>query len=144
MTNECPFPLKFLPSLCGASAREPNMTSVSPRAFSVQSRSDRHNLSALPTAVSLPYLEMPSIGPVSAKELAAAASITALGIYLVNRLTQPSKLPLPPGPKSLPVVGHLFSMPRSDEPAAYANMSKELNSWAHAYAVRSITADYVI
>ncbi|KAF8602798.1 cytochrome P450 [Ceratobasidium sp. AG-I] len=71
---------------------------------------------------------MASTGPVSVKELVIAVSITALGIYLVNRLAQPSKLPLPPGPKSLPIVGHLFSMPRSDEPIAFAKMSKKLNS----------------
>lgn len=71
---------------------------------------------------------MGSTNPVSAKELATAVSVTALAIYILKSLTQPPKLPLPPGPKSLPIVGHLFSMPRSSEPMAYAEMIKELDS----------------
>lgn len=71
---------------------------------------------------------MAATSSISVKELAITGGLATLAIYLVKHLTQPSKLPLPPGPKSLPIVGHLFSMPRADESIAYANMSKELNS----------------
>lgn len=62
------------------------------------------------------------------KELAAAGCITAFTMYLIKRLTRPTNLPLPPGPKNLPIFGHLLSMPRNAEHVAYANMRRELNS----------------
>lgn len=76
------------------------------------------------------------------KELATAGCITALAMYLLKRLAQPSNLPLPPGPKRLPIFGHLFSMPRSAEHIVYANISKELNSmrYAHKFLALILTA----
>ncbi|KAG9091356.1 hypothetical protein FRC07_011869, partial [Ceratobasidium sp. 392] len=38
------------------------------------------------------------------------------------------KLPLPPSPKADPIIGHLRSLPTSDEHLVYARLSDELNS----------------
>ncbi|KAF8602800.1 cytochrome P450 [Ceratobasidium sp. AG-I] len=71
---------------------------------------------------------MASCTPLTSKEIAIASGLAALTAYLIKQLTKPPKLPLPPGPKSQPIVGHLFSMPRSSEPMVYEKMSKELDS----------------
>ncbi|CAE6431274.1 unnamed protein product [Rhizoctonia solani] len=49
-------------------------------------------------------------------------------LYIVIRRSQRLKLPLPPGPKPDPLIGHLRVLPASDEHRAYARWGKELNS----------------
>lgn len=71
---------------------------------------------------------MSSNAPLITKEILVAGSLAVLAGYMIKRLTQRPYPPLPPGPKSLPIIGHLLSMPRTAEHVAYANMSKELNS----------------
>ncbi|CAE6385703.1 unnamed protein product [Rhizoctonia solani] len=57
---------------------------------------------------------------------AVTLALASWTLYALPRRTQ--KLPLPPGPKSDPVIGHLRVMPASDEHRVYAKWGKELNS----------------
>jgi len=45
-----------------------------------------------------------------------------------NNARSSSKLPLPPGPKGLPVIGNMFDMPTSFEWETYQKWSKELGT----------------
>ncbi|CAN8103583.1 unnamed protein product [Discula destructiva] len=47
----------------------------------------------------------------SPKSLIAIVTLLALAVYLVQVLTKPKKLPLPPGPKGLPIVGNVRDLP---------------------------------
>ncbi|CEL54795.1 O-methylsterigmatocystin oxidoreductase OS=Aspergillus flavus (strain ATCC 200026 / FGSC A1120 / NRRL 3357 / JCM 12722 / SRRC 167) GN=ordA PE=2 SV=1 [Rhizoctonia solani AG-1 IB] len=57
-----------------------------------------------------------------------ALALVPWGLYILIRRYQRLKLPLPPGPKSDPLIGHLRVLPASDEHRAYARWGKELNS----------------
>ncbi|KAJ7190544.1 cytochrome P450 [Mycena pura] len=57
---------------------------------------------------------------------AGGALIIAAYYYFVQR--GKSRLPLPPGPKKLPLVGNLFDMPSTFEWVKYMEWSKEYNS----------------
>ncbi|CAE6418520.1 unnamed protein product [Rhizoctonia solani] len=62
------------------------------------------------------------------KEAVVAASIAAGVAYSLKSMSDYSKKRLPPGPKSLPFIGHMLSVPRSSEHLAFAAMGKQLNS----------------
>ncbi|KDN41204.1 hypothetical protein RSAG8_07618, partial [Rhizoctonia solani AG-8 WAC10335] len=62
------------------------------------------------------------------KEIAAVVSVAAGVAYSLKVLADSSKGPLPPGPKSLPLIGHILSVPQNFEHVAYAKMGKGLDS----------------
>ncbi len=48
------------------------------------------------------------------------------GLTLLVMYARKRRLPYPPGPKRLPVVGNLFSMPSQEEWVTYKKWSEEL------------------
>lgn len=48
----------------------------------------------------------------------------ALRKYFSSSKLNPQRLPLPPGPKPLPIVGNLFDVPKSLPWVTYANWGK--------------------
>ena len=61
----------------------------------------------------------------SCVELAVVAGAAA---FLYNRLRRPS-LPLPPGPKKLPLLGNLHNFPTKYEWEQYVEWSKEYGAY---------------
>ncbi|KAL1742446.1 cytochrome P450 [Schizophyllum fasciatum] len=56
--------------------------------------------------------------------LAVTSAVTVAVLLFVRRLG--SRLPLPPGPRKLPILGNLFNMPSSFEWERYAEWAREL------------------
>jgi hypothetical protein len=64
--------------------------------------------------------------------LAIAAVINGLAQYLYPKLRRSRyTLPLPPGPKPLPLLGNLFNMPTSREYETYTQWSREFGDVVH-------------
>ena len=66
--------------------------------------------------------------------LIGALSVFSLILFLWIRST-PNALPLPPGPPSLPVIGNVLDMPKTDT----AQVFKE---WSNLYGSRILTINY--
>ena len=56
--------------------------------------------------------------------IAAVVGLGGLAFLLVMR-SRNRRLPYPPGPRRLPIVGHLFSMPSREEWITYKNWSEQ-------------------
>ena len=66
--------------------------------------------------------------------LAVSAAVFLIFLYF-KRNNARSSLPLPPGPKGLPVIGNLLDMPTSFEWETYHKWSKELGTFLLWFAV---------
>lgn len=64
---------------------------------------------------------------------ASAALVLVLLLYVKRIHGRSSQLPLPPGPKGLPIIGNLMDMPSSFEWETYHKWSKELSESPHVY-----------
>lgn len=58
----------------------------------------------------------------------ALVPLCTLAYYAYSKRQKPD-LPLPPSPKSDPLIGHLRSLPSTDEHLVYRDMGIELKSW---------------
>jgi hypothetical protein len=54
-------------------------------------------------------------------------SLTVLLLYQCWRLARRPKVRHPPSPKSLPLVGNLFSVPQGEEHVTFAKIGKQLD-----------------
>jgi hypothetical protein len=61
----------------------------------------------------------------------AAIAGLAIGLYIVTRRKSTSSLPLPPGPKPLPVIGNIHQAPRSYSWRTYHEWSKQYGPIVH-------------
>jgi hypothetical protein len=68
---------------------------------------------------------------------AISATVVLIFLYLKRKNARSfSHLPLPPGPKGLPVIGNLRDMPTSFEWKTYHKWSKELGMfWVMCFVV---------
>ena len=71
---------------------------------------------------------------------AISATVVLIFLYLKRKNVRSfSHLPLPPGPKGLPVIGNLRDMPTSFEWKTYHKWSKELGMfWLMAFSAYDI------
>ena len=65
------------------------------------------------------------------------ATLCGLGLgiigYLYFKQNEARNLPLPPGPKKLPIIGNAMNMPKSFEWVAYARWSEEYGQIFHVF-----------
>lgn len=48
---------------------------------------------------------------------------------LLQQRANPLRLPHPPGPRQLPIIGNLFDLPTKDEYATYHNWAQKYGEW---------------
>jgi hypothetical protein len=61
-------------------------------------------------------------------QVAALTSLCTAALYIQHQKRKQPGLPLPPSVKSDPIIGHLRYLPSDDEPRAYRDWGKELDS----------------
>lgn len=65
------------------------------------------------------------LGPLLSLPVIIGAACTFLAYFLVKNLLI-RRLPLPPGPRGVPILGNIFDIPRRDEWKAYQTWGVEL------------------
>ena len=69
-------------------------------------------------------------------DILLAAVVGFSGLVVLVMFTAKRRLPYPPGPRRLPVVGNLFNMPSRDEWVTYMKWSKDCGMRQPVYARR--------
>ena len=66
-----------------------------------------------------------NMAPVLSLSLTVSVACGGLALYVISRLLRGKhdRLPLPPGPKGLPVLGNINDLPKTGEPAYHENDS---------------------
>jgi hypothetical protein len=68
---------------------------------------------------------------ISFLQWAGLAFLFAMSYLLVSYRKQQKRLPLPPGPKRLPIIGNLLDAPETREWLTYAEWSRQYGEHEH-------------
>ncbi|KAH6879360.1 O-methylsterigmatocystin oxidoreductase [Coprinopsis sp. MPI-PUGE-AT-0042] len=67
--------------------------------------------------------------------IAAGFTVAALALYQAKRAERRSRLPLPPGPKGLPLIGNLLDIPQEKPWEVYSEWAKQYGDIIHVHAL---------
>ena len=72
----------------------------------------------------------------------AILATLVLTVFIHVKIRKRSILPLPPGPKKIPLLGNLFDFPRSHEWLTYAKLCKEYSMYWSLEIIHTVSNPY--